>query len=39
MVIGIGYYAKGTTVQTEKSYDLDDVKPVEGSMLDKDKEK
>lgn len=38
MVIGIGYFAKGTTVQTDMSYDIDDVKPVDGSMLDeKDK--
>lgn len=37
IVIGIGYFAKGTTVQTDMSYDLDSVTPVEGAMVGKDK--
>ncbi len=39
IVIGIGYFAKGTTVQTDMSYDFDAVKPVEGSMENKEEKK
>lgn len=38
LVLGIGYYAKGAEVQTDMSYDIEDVKPVEGKTLEDEKQ-
>lgn len=37
MFLAVGYYARGTTVQTDYAYDIKDVKEVDGKMIEEEK--
>ena len=37
MFLAVGYYARGSTVQTDYAYDIKDVKEVDGKMIEEEK--